>query len=71
MSAQDLKNNSSKIIKVVLTSKMSTKMKATLNIKFAISSNKRIKRKDESSSNQIEDSVDVNRFGEIMHDIKQ
>lgn len=46
-------------------------MKATLNIKFAISSNKRIKRKNESSSNQIEDSVDVNRFGEIMHDIKQ
>lgn len=50
---------------------MSNKMKATLNIKFAISSIKRAKRRDESISNPIEDSVDVNRFGEIMHDIKQ
>lgn len=46
LTGQDLKNNTSKVIKVVLTSKMSTKMKATLNVKFAVSSVKRAKRRD-------------------------
>lgn len=47
----ELRNNSSKIVKVVLSSVMSNRMKASLSIKIGISDVIRSRRRDESSQN--------------------
>lgn len=62
--------HSPRIMKVVLNSLMSRNMKATLNIKVGLSEEKRQRNKEESMQN-IEESGEASRLGEILQDIRQ